>query len=178
MSPGSPNYAAYRKNTSGDRRRNPNVPETVHSPPVRQPSAHSIDTPLRKKRKIVFDGDLVTSAAPQPSQQQALEDVRPSSLCEGSPTTVHKSTPEAEALPLSGPTTLRPTSQAEDMEVDPVADPAETSRKKKKRNSVPLRKGPSPESRASNSGDVIISPHTRKKRSKDQPAVSVTFVGT
>lgn len=147
---------------------------------MQQPSTDFIVTPRpRKKRKVAFHSDLVTSAAPQPSQQLALEDVRPSSPCEGSPTTVHRSTSEAVALPLSGPTALRPASQAESMEADPAADPAETSRKKrKKRNSVPLGKGPSPEPGASNSGDVIMSPHTRKKRRKDQPAVSVIPIGT
>jgi hypothetical protein len=147
---------------------------------VQQPSTHFIVTPRpRKKRKVASKGDLVTSAAPQPSQQLALEDVRPSSPCEGSPTTVHKSTIEAVALPLSGSTTLHPASQAENMEADPAADPAETSHKKrKKRNSVPLGKGPSPGPGASNSGDVTMSPHTRKKRRKDHPAVSVIPIGT
>src|SRR6266849_5633015 len=155
-------------------RGNPNDPEAAHSPSVQRPSTHFIDTPRpRKRRKVSFNGDLVTSAAPQPSQQLALEDVLPSSPCEGSLTTIHKSISEAVALPLSGPTTLRPASQAENMEADSTADPVGTSRKKrKKRNSVPSEKGPSPEPAASNSGDVIMSPHTRKKRRKGQPAVS------
>ncbi|KAF8502039.1 hypothetical protein F5888DRAFT_1164520 [Russula emetica] len=158
------------KNGSGEWRRNPDGPEAAHSPSVQQPS-NLIDTPRpRKRRRVEFNGDLVTSASFQPSQQLALEDVRPSSPCEGSPTTVRKFTSEAVALPLSGPTTLRPASQAENMEANPVADLAETSLRKgkKKRNSVLLGKGPSPEH-----GDVIMSPHTRKKRRKDQPAVSV-----
>ena len=164
----------------GEWRRNSNDPEAAHSPSVQQPSTHFIDTPRpRKKRKVTFNGDLVTSAAPQPSQQLALEDVRPLSPCEESPTTVHKSTSEAVALPLSGQTTLYPASQAENVEADPATDPAETSRKKKnKRNRVPLGKGPSPEPGASNSADVTMSPHTRKKRRKDQPAVSVIPIGT
>lgn len=147
---------------------------------MQEPSTHLIDTLRpRKKRKVAFNGDLVTSAAPHPSQQLALEDVGPSSPCEGSPITVHKSTSEAVALPLPGPTTLHPASQAENMEADPATDPAKTLRKKgKKRNRVPLGKGPSPEPGASNSGDVTMSPHTRKKRRKDQPAVSVIPIGT
>jgi hypothetical protein len=142
---------------------------------VQQPGTHFIGTPRpRKKRKVAFNGDLVT-AAPQPPQQLASEDVRPSSPG-GSSATAHKSTSEAVALPLSGSTTLHPASQAEDMEADPTADPVETSRKKRKRNNVAL--GPSPEPEASNSGDVIILPHTRKKRRKDQPAVSGIPIGT
>jgi len=146
---------------------------------VQQPTTHVTDTPRpQKKRKVALNGDLVTSTAPQPSQQSALEDVRPSLPREGPPISVHKSTSEAVTLPLSGPTTLHPTSQAENMEVDPTADPAGTLRKKrKKRDSVPLGKG-SPEPGASNSGDVIISPHTRKKHRKGQTLLSVVPVGT
>jgi hypothetical protein len=146
---------------------------------VQQPS-NFIDTPRpRKRRRVSFNGDPITSGSLQPSQQLALEDVRPSSPREGSPTTVRKFTSEPVALPLSGPTTLHPASQAESMEADPVADLAETSlRKRKKRNSVPLGKGPSPGPGASNSGDVIMSSHTRKERRKDQPAVSVIPIGT
>ena len=131
------------------------------------------DTPRsRKKRKVS------TSAVPQPSQPTS-EDVLPSSPCEGSPTTVLKSTSQAVALPLSGPTTSNTASQAENMEAGPAADPVGTSRKKrKKRNSVPLEKGPSAEPAASNSGDVTMSPHTRKKRRKGQPAVPVIPTGT
>jgi hypothetical protein len=146
---------------------------------VQQPSTHLIDTPRpRNKRKVAFNSDLVTSATPQPSQQLALQDVRPSSPCEGSPTTVHKSASEAVALPLSGSTTLHPASQAENMEADPATDLAETSRKKRKRDRVPLGKGPSPDPGASNSRDVTMSLPTRKKRRKDPPAVSVIPIGT
>jgi len=139
---------------------------------VQQP----IDTPRpRKKQKVTSIGDLVTSASPQPSQQPALKDVRPLSPREGPPTSVLKSTSEAVASPLSGPTTLLPAFQAENMGADLAADSAGTLRKKrKKRDSVPL---PSPEHGASNSGGVVMLPHTRKKRRKDQTTHSVIPIG-
>jgi hypothetical protein len=142
-------------------RRNPNgslsepfAPETAHSgmvspatksPLVQLPSTRVTDTPRpRKKRKVAFNGDLVASPAPQPSQQLALKDVRPSSPHEGPP--------------LSGPTMLRPASQVKSLE----ADPAETSHKKRKRrNSAPFGKESSPEHGASNHGDVIVPPSPR-----------------
>jgi hypothetical protein len=64
------------------------------------------------------------------------------------------------------------------MEADPATDLAETSRKKRKRDRVPLGKGPSPDPGASNPGDVTMSLPTRKKRRKDEPAVSVIPIGT
>lgn len=145
---------------------------------MQQHGTHFIGTRRpRNKRKDVFNSDPVTSASPQPSRQFAVEDVRPSSPCEGSPTTVHNPTSEDVALPLSGSTTLHPSSQAENMDVDPAACPAETSRKKRKRNSVLLGNGPSPEPGASNSGDAVMSPHARKKRRKNQLAASAIPIG-
>jgi hypothetical protein len=137
-----------------------------------------IDTPrLRKKQKVTSNGDLVTSASPQPSQQPALKDVRPLSPREGPLTSVLKSTSEAVASPLSGPTTLLPAFQAENMGADLAADSAGTLRKKRKRDSVPSGNEPSPEHGASNSGGMIKIPHTRKKRRKDQTARSVIPIG-
>lgn len=145
---------------------------------MQQHSTHFIGKPrTRNKRKDVFNSNIVTSASPQASRQFALEDVRPSSPCEGSPTAVYNPTSEDVALPLSGSTTLHPASQAENMDVDPAIDPAETSRKKRKRNSVPLGIGPSPEPGPSNSGDAVMSPHARKKRRKNQLAASVIPIG-
>lgn len=118
---------------------------------MQQPRTHSPRP--RKKRKVTFNGDPVTSAPPQPCQQLASEDVRFSSPSEGPPSTLH------------------PAPQAENNEPQPAADAAKTSRKKrKKRDSVALGKEPSPEPGASNPGDVIMSPYTRKKRHKSQPA--------
>lgn len=147
---------------------------------MQQPRTHFVDTNRpQKKRKVAFNGDLVTSAIPQPSQQLALDDVSPSSPCEGSSTAVDRSTSEAVALPLSRPTMLHPASQAQNTEADPATDLAETSRKKrKKRDRDPSGKRPSPESGTSNSQDVTISLRSQKKRRKDQPAVSVIPIGT
>lgn len=143
---------------------------------MQQPSTPFVDTPRsRKKRRVAFNGNLVTPATPQLSQQLALEVTRPPSPGEGSPTTSHKSTSEAVALPSSGSTKLHPASQPENTEADPTADPAELSRKKKRKREG---KGPSPEPGASNPGEVIMPPHTRKKGRKDQPEVSVIPIGT
>jgi hypothetical protein len=134
------------------------------------PSTRVTDTSRpRKKQKVV---NLVTFTTPQSSQ-------RPPSPHEG-PTSIHKSTSEAVALAVAGPTVLRPASQAENSEVDPsdqvnpAADPAETSRNKRKRRNS--GKESSPEHGTPNH-DTAISRNTRKKR-KDQTAVSVMPTGT
>jgi hypothetical protein len=151
------------------------VTPATKSPLEQLSSTRVTDTPRpRKKRKVVFNGVLITSPAPQPSQRPSS----PHEAHEGPPTSIRNSTSEAVALPLSEPTMLRSASQAENLEANPSdqADPAETSRKKRKRNSAPFRKGSSPEHGAPNHS-VVKSPDSRKKR-KEQTTVSVMPTGT
>lgn len=155
-----------RKNASVEGRRNPNSS-------LSEPSALDAARP-QKKRKVTFNGDnddLVTSAAPQPSQPLALK-----ASHERPPTPVHKSNSEAVALPLSGSTVLHPASQAENLE----ADSAETlGKKRKRRDSAPLAKESSPGHGAPKDAGVVMPHDTQKKRiHKDQKAVSVMPPGT
>lgn len=159
------------EDASVEGRRNPNSS-------LSEPSALDAARP-QKKRKVTFNGDndvLVTSAAPQPSQQLALKDARPPSSHEGPPTPIHKSHSEAVALPLSESTMLHPASQAENLETDP----AETlGRKRKRRDSVPIEKETSPGHGAPKDASVVMPPDARKKRiRKDQKTVSVMPPGT
>ena len=159
----------------------PSTQEAAHSesPSVHLPITRVADSSRpKKKRKVKFNGDngdSVTSAAPQPSQQLALEDVRPSSPHERPPTSIHKSASEAVTLPSSA-IMSRPASRAEKLETDS----AKTSRRKRKRRDSALGKESSLGHGASNHEDVVVPPSTQKKRDrrKEQTTASVIPTGT
>ncbi|KAI9459079.1 hypothetical protein F5148DRAFT_308386 [Russula earlei] len=69
--------------------------------------------PPRKKRKVAFNDDTVTSPDLQNPQQPTLKNARPSSSRAMPTTVVHESISGAAAMPLSEPTTSHPRSQAE-----------------------------------------------------------------
>lgn len=146
-------------------------------------------SPPWKKRKVAFDGDLVTSVASQPSQRSASKDTRPPSR-ELLLSSVHDSISGALAPPPLKPATSRPSSEAEiagsstqvpketpkkpkrkiakvtppeDDPANPAEDHVHTSRKKKIKG-TPSRKEALPKPGALNADDVNPSSDTQKKR--------------
>ena len=168
------------------------MPESAHSDT--EPSrVQAPDTsPPRKKRKVAFDGDLVTSVASQPSQRSASKDTVPPTH-ELPLSSVHDSISGALAPPPLKPATSRPSSEAEmagsstqapkeaprkrkrkiakvtPTEDDPAnlaEDHAHTSRKKKTKD-TPSRKEVLPKPGVLNADDVNPSSDTRKKRFRE-----------
>ena len=164
------------------------MPESAHSD-IESSGVQAPDTsPPRKKRKLAFDGDLVTSVASQPSQR-ASKDTRPPSH-EEPLTSVHNSITGALVLPPSKAATSRPSPEAEiagsstqvptktprkrkqkvAKVTPPEDDPADLAEgqahasQKKKVKGTPSRKESLPKPGALNADGVNPSSGTQKKR--------------
>lgn len=164
------------------------MPESVHSD-TESSGVQVPDTPPpQKKRKLAFDGDLLTSVASQPSQR-ASKDTSPPSR-EVPLTSVNNSIPGALVLPPLKPATSRPSPEAEmagsstqvptktprkrmrkvAKVTPPEDDPADLAEgqahasRKKKIKATPSRKESLPKPEALNADVVNPSSDTQKKR--------------
>lgn len=139
------------------------MPESPRSDtePSRVQARHT--SPPRKKRKVAFDGDLVTSVASQPSQRSAPKDTRPPSR-ELPLSSVHDPISGALAPPPLKPATSRPSSEAE-IAGSSTQIPKETPRKPKRK----IAKVTPPEDDPANLAEDHA--HTsRKKKIKGPPS--------
>ena len=151
--------------------------------PLQSPPTHATGTVFpRKKRKVAFNDDIVTSPDPQHSHQP------PSLSRTVPPTVVHDSTLGAVPLPPSTPHSQIPMADSgtlkrkaakitpSDADVDPPEATAGSSRKKQKKiNGAPLRKEIPSDHEASNPANLGVLSDTRKK-GKQKSRVADTSV--